>query len=55
MSDQKQNPTSGKPNKFGQQNKQAEERKASAAAREPEPTEPLTGEPATEREASKKP
>lgn len=36
MTDQKQNPTSGKPNKFNEQNKHSEERKAADNPRQGE-------------------
>ena len=47
MTDEKQRENSGKQNKFNQQNKQAEERKASETAGQREPIQ----EPATEKTA----
>ena len=44
MADEKQGQQSGKPNKFNEQNKGSEERKAADGQRQGQPT----GEPATE-------
>lgn len=49
MSDEKQEQTTGKPNKFEEQKRHAEERKAGESPRQGEPVKPVTPEtPKTE-------
>ncbi len=52
MSDEKQGQSSGKPNKFNQQNKHAEERKAGENERQNKPIETPTTDNAVKSEAN---